>query len=293
MKQKNPDLKILAAVGGANEDQTKAFSILSNAEQTRTNFVINIMSLVEKFSLSGIDVDYEFPETSNDKFNFVLLLQNLRKAFKASNLILSVAVAADKWRANVGYDIPKIVEVVDFINLMSYDYHGGWDTSVMHHAQMYAHQRDSFYMKELNCAASITYWISKGAPAEKLVLGIPTYGNTFVLLSSKLHKIGSDVNVNETKSSRGPMGYNEYCSIKASGWKQNYDTNYRTYYAVKGFLWYGFDSIQQVGTKAKYIVKHKLGGAVFWSIDTDDFSSFCKQGKFPLVRAALSEFENV
>lgn len=32
--------------------------------------------------------------------------------------------------------------------------------------------------------ATITYWISKGAPAEKLLLGFPTYGRTFHLTTS-------------------------------------------------------------------------------------------------------------
>lgn len=291
LKQQNPRLKVLAAVGGANDELSKAFSKLSSSEQTRKNFVNNVSSFIRRYSLDGIDIDYEFPITQQDKLNFVLLLQSLKKALKASNYILSVAVAADKWRANAIYDIPKIAQSVDLINLMSYDYHGTWNEDVGHHAQMYPHRDDTFYRRELNCAASASYWVAKGAPPEKLNFGIPTYGNSFVLSSPKEHKIGSPVNVTETRKSRGPKGYNEFCAIKQNGWTQHFDTNYRVYYAVKGLLWFGFDSIQQVSMKAKFVRYNKLGGVVFWSLDNDDYSSFCGQGKFPLIKAVLEEFE--
>lgn len=205
------------------------------------------------------------------------------------NCILAVAVAADKWRANAIYDIPKIAETVDMINLMSYDYHGTWNEETGHHAQMYPHHEDSFYRRELNCAASVSFWVSKGAPAEKINLGIPTYGNSFALLDPKRHKIGSPVNITETRNSRGPIGYNEFCAIKSNGWTQHYDSNYRVYYAVKRFLWLGFESIQQVAMKVKFVQKNKLGGVVFWSLDTDDYNNFCGQGKFPLINAVIAK----
>lgn len=286
LKQANSDLKLLAAIGGANDELAQAFSQLSRSSSTRLVFANNVKALVELHSLDGIDIDYEFP-SADDRDNFVLLLQDLREAFRGSNHILSIAVAPDKWRAQAFYDIPKISATVDFINLMTYDFHGSWSEAVGHHAQMYPLHTDSSYMKELNCAASVTFWLSNGAPPEKLILGIPTYGNTFVLSDSKIHKIGSPVNVTETKQTRGNMGYNEYCS--SSGWKQNFDRNHRVYYAVNGFSWFGFNGVGPVITKAKFIKKYDLGGAMIWSIDTDDYGNVCGQGRFPLISSVSAE----
>lgn len=283
-------MKFLAAIGGANDELAQAFSQLSRSSSTRSTFANNVKALIELHSLDGIDIDYEYP-SADDKNYFVLLLQDLREAFRGSDYILSIAVAPDKWRAEVFYDIPKIAATVDFINLMTYDFHGLWSETVGHHAQMYPLHTDSSYMKELNCAASVTFWLSNGAPlgapSEKLILGIPTYGNTFVLSDSKFHKIGSSVNVTETKKTRGNMGYNEYCATP--GWKKNFDRNHRVYYSVNGLSWFGFDGVGQVITKAKFIKKYNMGGAMIWSIDTDDYGNVCGQGRFPLISSVAAE----
>lgn len=285
MRQKNSELSVLAAIGGASEEFSKAFSKLSSSIETRNHFVENILSFIKRHSVQGIDIDWEFPSTEDDRKNFVLLLEQLSESFKSFGYILSVAVAPDKWRAQEFYDIARVTNASDFINLMSYDFYGPWNTKVGHHAQMFPHVHDSDYMRELNCAASVTFWLSKGASRGKLVLGIPTYGKAFVLSDKTKNKIGSEVDVNATKSSEVNVGYNEFCSSRAS-WKQHFDTTYRSYYATNKLQWLGFDSARQVAMKARYAQNERLGGVMFWSLDTDDYSGICKTGKFPLITAS-------
>lgn len=276
----------MAAIGGANDDFSDAFADLSSSFETRSNFIENVVAFIEQNMLSGIDLDWEFP-TADNKNNFVLLLQELKKAFDISGYILSIAVAPDKWRADEIYDTSKISQEVDFINLMTYDLRGPWDASVGHHSQMYPHNSESAYRRELNVAASVNYWLSKGAPAEKLIVGIPTYGNTFVLSDTKQHKIGSEIDVNETKNFQGSIGYNEYCATKHLGWKQHFDSSYRVYYAVKNSTWIGFESVQQVIRKSEMVRRKGLGGVMFWSLDTDDYNKNCLKGNFPLIASAM------
>lgn len=291
LKRLNPKLVILAGIGGASLELSEAFAALSSSNETRLNFASNVIAFIKENALDGVDIDWEYP-TAGDKNNFVLLLNDLGEIFERFAYVLSVAVAPDKWRAEIFYDIPKISEVVGFINLMTYDFHGIWDETIGQHAQMFPHQNDSSYRRELNCAASITYWLSKGARADKLVLGVPIYGNTFVLSDSKQHKIGSPVNVTETKKTRGNLGYNEYCAIKSTKWIQHFDTKFRVYYATDGFSWFGFDSVQQVIRKANYAKSLHLGGIMVWSLDTDDIKNDCKQGRFPLVSSIFHELNS-
>lgn len=286
LTKQNANLKILAAIGGADSEQTKSFSTLSKSLSARSRFIENLINFCRKYSLSGIDIDFEYPQTSDDKINFARLLDEARKSFDLNGFILSIAVAPDRWRAEKFYDIPRISQSAHIINLMTYDFHGRWDSSIGHHAQMFPNHRESSYSKELNCASSVAYWISQGAASNKLHLGIPTYGNVFHLSNVTLHRVGeqSSVDRNSTLAFGVPMGYDEFCKTRKSEWKQYFDSNFRVYYAVnrQKSTWYGFDHPNQVAMKAKFIKQWNLGGAMFWSIDTDDPENFCKNGKFPL-----------
>jgi len=292
LRVKNANLKFLAAVGGgANDGVTANFSRLAADANARTKFASNAVAFIKKHKLSGLDIDWEFPETENDKKNFVLLLQSLKKAFTPSRYLLTCAVSAYKWQAEISYDIPKISAAVDFISLMAYDFYGPWSEKIDHHARMYSTKYDSDYLKECNCASSVAYWLAQKAAPGKLILGIPTYGNTFVLKTSNANHIGDLYDIPATKGNDATMGYNTFCAIKDESWKIVYNTTYRVYYAYDKDTWFGYDTIEQVVAKAKFIKSNRLGGAMFWSIDTDDSQNDCKQGKFALIASTNRELK--
>ena len=51
---------------------------------------------------------------------------------------LTIPVPVGKSKIDDGYDIPAISAGLDFINLMSYDMHGGWETVTGHNSPLYA-----------------------------------------------------------------------------------------------------------------------------------------------------------
>ena len=53
----------------------------------------------------------------------------------------------------------------------------------------------------------------------------------------------------------------------------------------KGSQWLSYDDVESVTAKAKYIKDLDLGGAMMWSIDTDDFQGICGGKRFPLLHA--------
>lgn len=57
-------------------------------------------------------------------------------------------------------------------------------------------------------------------------------------------------------------------------------------YAVKGYQWIGYDDPDTVRDRTEFVVERKLGGVMFWSIDTDDFMGNCHNEQFPLLNAA-------
>lgn len=89
--------------------------------------------------------------------------------------MLTAALGPAKSTAEMGYEVKQLARLLDQIHLMCYDYHGSWDKLTSHDALLYA----SF--GEGSIQASVDYYLQKGIPARKLVMGLPTYGRTFIL----------------------------------------------------------------------------------------------------------------
>ncbi|XP_077011896.1 chitotriosidase-1 isoform X4 [Tamandua tetradactyla] len=61
-------------------------------------------------------------------------------------------------------------------------------------------------------------------------------------------------------------------------------------YAFQGNQWVGFDDVKSFQDKVSYLKQKKLGGAMVWTLDLDDFTgSFCNQGPYPLIRTLKQE----
>ena len=60
----------------------------------------------------------------DDKANFVHLLREMRVEFDKKGLLLTAAVSAGKKTIDKAYDVPVMSETLDFINVMTYDFHG-------------------------------------------------------------------------------------------------------------------------------------------------------------------------
>ncbi|KAF7641496.1 hypothetical protein LDENG_00279700, partial [Lucifuga dentata] len=134
--------------------------------------------------------------------------------------------------------------------------------------------------------ASISYWLSLGAAAEKLMLGFPTYGRTFRLtggfngLGAPSHGPGDAGPYTQT---HGFWAYYEVCDFIPSAtveWIAEQEVPYATY----GSAWVGYDNERSFSAKVEWLSNCNLGGAHVWTMDMDDFSgSHCSAGAYPLI----------
>lgn len=108
-----------------------------------------------------------------------MLVEDLSKAFKSRGLLLSAAVSANRVVVDLAYDVPSLTEHLDWIGVMAYDYHTSWEGETGHIAPLSVHP--GVGIPHLNANYSVRYWLDKGAPPEKLVMGVPTYGQSFTL----------------------------------------------------------------------------------------------------------------
>ena len=67
------------------------------------------------------------PGDPTDKEHDIALLRELHQAFQPHGFILTTAVSAGKTVIDRAYDVPEMNKYIDFINLMTYDFHGGWE----------------------------------------------------------------------------------------------------------------------------------------------------------------------
>lgn len=94
---------------------------MASDEASRKSFADKALRYITQYEFDGLDFDWEYPTErggiTDDKNNFVLLLQELKNRFKKWGYMLTVAVSATYDTIDNGYDVKKISELV-FIPLL-------------------------------------------------------------------------------------------------------------------------------------------------------------------------------
>ncbi|XP_050091877.1 chitotriosidase-1-like [Anopheles aquasalis] len=273
LKRVNRSLKTLASFGGATFPAYK-FSQVAASSNLRSRFASNARRFCQEHDFDGIDIDWEFP-TSGDRSNFVQLLAALSSELHSAGLILTVAVGPTESRASESYDIGGIARHVDFINLMAYDYNGSWDSYTGHNAPLYAGPSDQGFQKQLNIDHSVQHWLRQGAPAGKLMLGVPACGRTFKLANAYNHDLRDTAeapgNPGSYTNNAGTLAYYEVLENLQNGFTRARDHTQKVPYAYSGRQWMSYDDPESIADKCNYAVNRNLGGVMMWSIDMDDF----------------------
>lgn len=275
---------------------------MSSTRYTRQTFVYSAIPFLRKRGFDGLDMDWEYPKGSDDKKNFVLLLKELREAFEAEaqelkkpRLLLSAAVPVGPDNIRGGYDVPAIASYLDFINLMAYDFHGKWERETGHNAPLYAPSTDSEWRKQLSVDNAASLWVKMGAPKEKLVIGMPTYGRSFTLANPDKHGPNAPASGGGREGvytkEGGFLAYYEICEMLLNGAVYVWDDEMKVPYLVDGDQWVGFDDERAIRNKMHWIKSNGFGGAMVWTIDMDDFKGEVCGGnvKYPLIGAMREE----
>lgn len=290
LKAKHPQLKVLISLGGWT--WSRGFASAARPEN-RQAFVASCIDAYIKGNLpftdnaggpgvaagifDGIDVDWEYPAacglscgTPADRENFNGLLAEFRRQLDATRpgLLLTVAVGAgiDKIRVT---DPGTYHRHLDFINVMTYDFHGAWAPRTNHHTALFDSPADPSNgdARHYNSNDAIEAYISRGVPASKLNLGVGFYGRGWTQVpnvNNGLYQSGRPA------SGRYEAGIEDWKVLKNLGWPVHTDKVAKASWLYNGTTFWSVDTPELLAEKMAYIKAQGLGGTFFWEFSGDD-----------------------
>ena len=330
LKSENPNLRIGVSLGGWSKSGD--FSKVCANKESRTKFVQNVMTFIKYTNMDFVDVDWEYPtfvrepdlcdnsrdegtkySTSADKENFIDLLQDLRNALDAQGkelnktYELSVALPAPIEKVSAGIDVPKLFSLVDFANIMTYDMRGAWDNISGHQTGLYTNSKDPFKDKGLSIDESVKYYLSQGAPSEKIVIGAAYYNRGWEKVSSEetatatpglfgdAALVTTDADGTPTTGAwpeaplkngeggrmTGVWSYNALDALKSkySGLKEYWDDEAKAPYLYNPTTgaFFSYDNVKSIQEKCKYVKENNLGGMIAWMASMDKTTTSTKR----------------
>lgn len=261
-----PRLKALISIEGKPD----GFSAAARPEN-RVAFVSSCVDMFVRGHLApgveagqlfdGFDIDWEYPAPS-DKDNFIGLLAEFRRQLDALHAGLRLTIATGAGLGHYqGIDLKTAATLVDQINVMNYDYNGPWSHRTGILAPLYEIPGDP--LQENTVDATIQGCEQAGAPAAKLLMGIPFYAygwDGVANVNHGLFQTGQPV--------PGEHFYSYILSIEPQ-FKLHRDPASQAAWLYDGNTFWTFDDPLSIRAKLEYAKKHKLGGVMVWELSND------------------------
>jgi chitinase len=300
LKQKYPSLRVSFSLGGWTWSK-----FFSNAAlpSNRAAFVSSCIDMFIKGNLpvfggdpqggpgsaagvfDGIDIDWEWPNSEGnvgniirpeDKTNLTGLLAEFRRQLDAygatigKHFDLSIFLPADPRKMDAGFEGNQIFQYLDYATVQGYDLHGSWENQTNHQSNLFSPVGDPAPFK-FSGDIAISGWLNRGAPAKKLVLGVPAYGRGWQGVPAGSNN-GLWQSSNGAAPGRWEAGNQDYKLLKGQAGARFRDTTNGAYWLYDGNVFWSYDDPTLILAKGTYVKNRGLGGLMMWSLDGDDGS---------------------
>lgn len=248
LKNENPNLKVILGIGG---NKKEGFSEMARDRKKRKAFIDNIKHFVDSLNLDGVDLDWEFPTTTNgghtatrnDDKNYIKLVKGLRKS-----------LGNDKWISYYSFNTGLYIDHLGMAPYVSYVNVSGYNLSIPKEGKQAYHQSPLYSSKKCgdwSISKSINKHMQLGVPKEKILMGIPFYARGKSPFPTYLE-------------CRFFEKHNKGLNLK---WDEEAQAPY--YEDKEGNLVAGFDNERSIAAKFDFIRANGLPGVFVWHHDGD------------------------
>lgn len=318
-----PDVKVLISVGGWTRSEN--FHAMAKDKASRKIFIDSVIDFLKKYPfIDGIDLDWEYPgidrkKDPNDEYdrgapggpedtkNYGLLLKEIRQAYKDNNMedkLLTIAAPAGYDKADF-LEAKEYAKYLDFLNIMTYDMHGAWETTTNHHSPLYAKKDDPSgtspvdIKNKYNVDAAMKYYSDKlGVEPEKLNMGTPFYSRGWGGVKADSAKDALYANatgkyVGSWDNAQSPGGQMPWFKLRdmenKNGFEKYYDEKAEAPYLYNKSegIFLTYEDERSLKAKCEYVIDNKYGGMILWEITGDS-----KKDNFPMIDIMHKVFGN-
>lgn len=288
LKAAHPHLRVLVSVGGWG--WSAHFSDAALTDSSRRAFASSGVGLfLHKWPglFDGFDIDWEFPVGGGlptntvrpeDRENYTLMLAELRRQLDeetrrtGKKYTLTVALNAHAPRNN-HVELDRITPLVDWINVMTYDFHDRGSPIANFNAPLRSPVGD--VAPSYNVDSSLAMYLAAGVPPAKLVVGVPFYGRAYGRVAAEhdglLQPTSGPPPADVTA---GGMDYKSLIAkqLAKRGFVRHWDAVAQVpwLYNKDTGAWITYDDEQSIAAKADYARTNALGGVMIWQIAGDD-----------------------
>jgi chitinase len=267
LKDDHPTLRIIIALGGWGGCET--CSEVFSSPEGRSEFAFSVREVLEAYGADGIDLDWEYPAISGypghpymaaDKRNFTLLVEKLRDVL-GEEFEIGFAAGGFKRFFDESVEWDRVMPVVDYVNIMTYDLVSGGSPVTGHHTPLY-----STPMQNRSVDFAVNYLDSIGVDPAKVVIGAAFYGRAWENVPDE------NMGLYQPATFKTAITYRELNDwIEENSMTEFWDETAHAPYAFSSEtgLFATYDNPRSVSLKTRYAIEKGLAGIMFWQLAGD------------------------
>lgn len=290
LKKRYPELQILMSVGGW--EHSAKFSDVALTRDSRIRFGNSCIAFMRQYGFDGIDIDWRFPVNGGlvdgrpeDSENLPLLMSELRGQLEywsqrdTRPYLLTMTVPAVKMLYSQ-FPLLQLVEYTDWFNVMTYGFQGEWSEIASHHAPLFKNSRDprgEEVQTRYNVDGAVSGYLTAGVPAEKIVVGLPFYAQTWrnVLPNDRFGLYSPAGGVPDGTRPGGILYFRDLAPLLSNpAYVRFFDDETKSPWLYDEIerVAISYEDPESIAFKITYVREKRLGGVMIWELSDDDDS---------------------